>query len=167
MMKRPSRRTLAVVVVVMAIALGFSRLGIGDEDRAELLQPAPHWEPDQVIQVVLRALAQPDEPYEGAGIEQTWAFASPINRTQTGPLERFRELVGNPAYRPLLGHRQAHRDELMIEDDKAYQEVEIIGAEGTRVVYVFQLRRHTTDDCADCWLTDAVIPIEREEVEAI
>lgn len=168
MISRPGRLTaLLPGAALMALLLVGSCAAAAESQRRDLLRPAPHWSADQVIQVVLRALAQPDEPYEGAGIEQTWVFASPANRRQTGPLERFRELVGDPAYKPLLGHRRARRDELMIQDDTAYQEVEIIGAEGTRVVYVFQLRRHTTEDCADCWMTDAVVPIEREDPEAI
>lgn len=154
-------------VFVMVIALSMSRAVSGAGEHHELLQPAPQWGPEQVIQIVLRSLAQPDEPHDGAGIEQVWAFASPRNRAQTGPLERFRDLVNKPAYRPMLGHRQARPGELTIEDDRAYQEVEIIGPAGTRVVYVFQLGRHATDDCSGCWMTDAVISIEREEAEAI
>jgi len=134
---------------------------------ATLVEPDPELAPEEVLDIVLRALAEPDEPYAGAGIEQVWAFASPLNRTQTGPLERFRELIRNRLYRPLLGHVNAYRRAWRVEGGQAYAEVEIVAADGARVIYAFQFRRYGTDDCGECWLTDAVVPLSREEFEAI
>lgn len=136
-------------------------------DTSELTQPSPGLGAGDVIATVIDALAAPDQPYEGAGIEQTWQFASPPNRQQTGPLERFRKMVQNERYAPLLGHRSADRGPLRKSGDQAYQEVTVIGADGNRVTYAFQLSRYSTEDCDNCWFTDAVVPVERDDMEAI
>lgn len=160
----PRRSTLFGLLLALLLPLGAAADG-GDPD--ELESPSPGLDAEAVIDLVLDALAAPDEPYDGAGIEQVWRFASPDNRTQTGPLERFRSMVESRPYAPLLDHKLAQRGELRQSGDRAYQEIAVVGPEGTRVTYAFQLGRYDTDDCEACWFTDAVIPIDREEPEAI
>ena len=155
-----SRAVLSMLLLVVVAAAPLNAA-------ATLVEPDPELAPEEVLDIVLRALAEPDEPHAGVGIEQVWAFASPLNRTQTGPLERFRELIRNRLYRPLLGHVNSHRREWRVEGGQAYAEVEVVAADGARVIYAFQFRRYGTDDCAQCWLTDSVVPLSREEFEAI
>ena len=40
-------------------------------------------------------------------IPGVYAFASPLNKTATGPLSNFARLFDSPAYKPLLGHHKA------------------------------------------------------------
>jgi len=152
---------VALTLSVLAAAPGLVRADAG------LHSPSPELGAGEVIGIVLEALRAPNEPHEGAGIEQTWRFASPPNRARTGPLERFAEMLRNPLHDDLLGHVAATRGELVVEAGQARQEVEVIARDGSRATYVFQLRRHTTADCKGCWMTDAVILVEREEAEAI
>ena len=56
---------------------------------AELLQPSPNLTPEEVILIQLKALKDNNQPYQNAGIEQTWEFAHPLNRNFTGPLDKF------------------------------------------------------------------------------
>ena len=44
---------------------------------AELLKPSSNLQPQEVISIQLNALRDNDNPYENAGIEQTWEFAHP------------------------------------------------------------------------------------------
>lgn len=159
---RWSRRRLGGLALALAMLHGTALA-----DASELAQPSPGLDAGDVIATVIDALAEPDQPYEGAGIEQTWQFASPPNRQQTGPLERFRKMVQNERYAPLLGHRSADRGRLRKSGDQAYQEVTVIGADGNRVTYAFQLSRYSTEACDNCWFTDAVIPVERDDMDAI
>ena len=51
------------------------------------------------------ALARQLQALQGGDVETAFAFASPANRRQTGPLERFAALLESPIYRPLVRHR--------------------------------------------------------------
>ena len=54
---------------------------------AELVKPNDGIEPFLVVQIQLRSLKQNDNPKKDNGIEQTWEFAHPSNRKNTGPLD--------------------------------------------------------------------------------
>ena len=62
---------------------------ISDIAFAELLKPTPELLPKEVISILLTALKDNNNPYDNAGIEQTWEFAHPSNRNFTGPLSNF------------------------------------------------------------------------------
>ena len=51
---------------------------------AELLKPTPNLQPQEVISIQLNALKDNNNPYEDAGIEQTWLFAqATLNHRET------------------------------------------------------------------------------------
>lgn len=52
----------------------------------------------EVVRTQVEALGENDTPYEGAGIEAAFNFASPRNKEATGPLDRFRRLFDTPVY---------------------------------------------------------------------
>ena len=56
---------------------------------ANSIKPDPNIKPIDVIYIQLKALQNNDNPFKNAGIEQTWEFAHPNNRTYTGPLTNF------------------------------------------------------------------------------
>ena len=51
---------------------------------AELVKPNNGIEPFLVVQIQLRSLKQNDNPKKDNGIEQTWEFAHPNNKKNTG-----------------------------------------------------------------------------------
>lgn len=51
------------------------------------------------------ALVRQLQALQGGDLETAFAFASPANRRQTGPLERFAALLESPIYRPLVRHQ--------------------------------------------------------------
>ena len=98
------------------------------------------------------------------GIEVTFRFASPANKKQTGPLQRFIRLVRNPSYRPLLNHTTATFLELTVEEDFAVQEVVITSSNGERICYRFRLSIQKGPIYPGCWMTDSVVPFKVMEV---
>jgi hypothetical protein len=119
--------------------------------------PAPSLSPGQVVTIVLNALQHNDDPRPDAGIATTFEFASPANREETGPLERFALMIKNPAYRAMLGFRSATRGRLEIDGNHARQRVVIVSRDGSQVTYVFLLSKQADGPYANCWMTDGVI----------
>ena len=128
----------------------------------ENAHPEPKLKPNDVVRLQLLAMQQNDD--SDFGIEVTFRFASPANKKQTGPLNRFIRLVRNPAYRPLLNHTNATFLELTVERDFAVQEVVITSSNGERIGYRFRLSIQKGPVYLDCWMTDSVVPFKVMEV---
>lgn len=129
---------------------------------AELLQPDPDLSPRRVVEIQLDALQHNDEPRPGFGIAQTWAFAHPDNRSQTGPLERFARMIESPPYRLLLGHRRHAVEPVTVGDRRAVFTVTVVAASGPVVAYRWILERVPGGEHAGAWMTVAVTPpVER------
>ena len=60
---------------------------------ADLIKPNSNLKPFDVLSIQLNSLKDNNNPYKDAGVEQTWEFAHPINKTFTGPLERFKQII--------------------------------------------------------------------------
>ncbi len=71
-------------------------------------------------------------------------------------------MVRSAPYDRLLNHRRAEYSPMAVSGNQAQQIVVIIDAEGEEVGYVWVLSRQTEGPLKDCWMTDAVIPAERE-----
>src|SRR5438309_2031919 len=71
-------------------------------DPTTTMEPSPQLTPDQVVRVQMEAMKHNDRPAHDAGIAKTFKFASPQNREQTGPLDKFIAMVKNPVYAPML-----------------------------------------------------------------
>lgn len=124
------------------------------------LMPKPEFTPDKVVRIQLDALAHNDEPYQDAGIEIAFRFASPANKQNTGPLNRFIQLVHNPTYNPMLDHQTAQFGDLVFEDARAFLPVLLTASDGKRVGYMFILSRQQGGAYDQCWMTDAVMRFE-------
>jgi hypothetical protein len=121
--------------------------------------------PAEVVRLQVQALGQNDTPYDGAGIEAAFNFASPANKEATGPLAQFRTLFDTPQYGPMIDHEGATYSDPKIEDGVAQVGVMLTTGEGTRVGYLFQLSKQTTPPHEGCWMTDAVqrVPVPEGE----
>ena len=129
------------------------------EPRADPPSPGPELSPRQVVQIQLDALRRNDVPAPDAGIATTFRFASEANRKATGPLERFRRMLRNPLYAPMIDHLSAEFGPVHYEGEIARVQVVLFGGGGEVVAYDFTLSR---DEDTDCWLTDGVMlaPVE-------
>ena len=116
--------------------------------------------------IQLNSLKNNNNPYKDAVIEQTRELAHPINKTFTGPLERFIRLVKNPSYNPLLNHLDADFLDLKINEKIAVQDVIITSSKGKRIGFRFRLSLQQSPDYRNCWMTDAVMLFKVPEVSA-
>ena len=126
------------------------------------LHPSPELSPAEVIRIQVEALGRNDSPHKDAGIEITFRFASPTNKMATGPLDRFIQLVSNPGYRPMLNHQEAPYGEIQVKDNEAMQPVILTTKNGEHIGYVFFLSKQAGGSYDACWMTDIVVPVERQ-----
>ncbi len=122
------------------------------------LYPDPGLQPTEVVKYQLDALKQ---NRDGEGIEATFRFASPANKSQTGPLSRFSKLFDNPQYSPMLNHFSADVEILKSNDGKASVGASLVDKNGDVYWYQFDLSRQNLHNCEGCWMTDAVFRIEQ------
>jgi hypothetical protein len=122
-------------------------------------QPAVHLGPDDVVRIVVTALANNDEPYADAGIATTFAFASPANKVSTGPLDRFTRMVKGEVYGIMVNHASSEFSEVVYEGNNAYQMVQLTAPDGNTVVFAFRLSKQLDGEFRNMWMTDAVWPV--------
>jgi hypothetical protein len=131
-----------------------------------LPSPSPQFQPQDVVRIVIEALASNDEPFVDAGIATTFAFASPANKANTGPLLRFTQMVKNPAYAIMIDHLEHEFSEVVQMGNKAYQMVRILDASGAEVIFAFRLGLQQDGEFAGMWMTDAVWPVASGDIPA-
>lgn len=123
--------------------------------------PKPELKPEQVVRIVVEALAR--NGADDDGIRVTWEFASPGNKKVTGPLERFAPMVKGPAYLPMLHSAAADYQPIVVIGDQAEQLVMLTDADGRKAYYVFRLSRQADGPLKDCWMTDGVFRVQPVE----
>ncbi len=123
-------------------------------------QPGPSLSPQDVVSIQIEALGNNDTPYKDRGIEVTFNFASPANKRMTGPLARFKAMVRGPTYGPMIDHRGARFENLVVEGDSARIDVVLTSKEGVYLGYRFFLSRQHGNAYEGSWMTDAVVPFD-------
>ena len=119
-------------------------------------EPDPSLSPQDVVSIQIEALQHNDTPYEDRGIEITFNFASPTNKRVTGPLERFKVMVRNPVYGPMIDHRSAEYVNVRVEGDIAQVDVILQSKDGRYLGYRFKLSRQHGNQYEGSWMTAAV-----------
>ena len=151
---------LCAPLLLVALLANVAYAAIADKSPAtEIPRPSPQQAPADVVRIVIEALANNDDPYEDAGIATTFAFASPANKVNTGPLSKFKQMVKNPAYGIMIDHVEHEFSEVVMTGRQAYQMVRIRGANGAEVIFAFRLSRQQEGEFAGMWMTDAVWPV--------
>ena len=154
------RHFRALPVILALLVPGMTPAAISDQPaRPALPQPSTEREPADVVRIVIEALANNDEPFADAGIATTFAFASPSNKVNTGPLSKFTQMVKNPTYGIMVDHVEHEFSEVVQTDGQAYQMVRIKGASGAQVIFAFRLSLQRDGEFAGMWMTDAVWPV--------
>ena len=120
---------------------------------SDALVPAPALSPAEVVRIQLEALRHND--VHNRGIEVAFRFASPANRSNTGPIERFVSMIRNGPYALMLRFREASYGPVESRGLMARQRVTLADA-GIRTTYWFYLSRQSEEPYVDCWMTDAV-----------
>jgi hypothetical protein len=127
-----------------------------------ITKPGIDLAPQDVVSIVINALAKNDQPYADAGIATTFAFASPGNKANTGPLEKFTRMVKSHPYAVMVNHVARDLSEVVRVGDDAYQLVALTGLDGSEVVFAFRLSRQLEGEFEGMWMTDAVWPVSND-----
>ena len=125
--------------------------------RADLIIPNDTILPAEVIKIQLVALMNNDSEFKDSGIEQTWNFAHPNNKKNTGPLPNFKMMIKGNSYQMLLNHLSHNITELGSSDKWAQFEVVILDKEKIYHKFNWQVEKFTMDGpLRGCWLTTVV-----------
>ena len=125
--------------------------------KADLLIPNNSILPAEVVKIQLDALMNNDKKFEDSGIEQTWKFAHPNNKKNTGPLPNFKMMIKGNSYQMLLNHISHTITELGSSDNWAQFEVVILDKEKIYHKFNWQVEKFLLEGpLQDCWLTTVV-----------
>ena len=125
--------------------------------KAELQIPNKEILPAEVIKIQLVGLMNNNEKFKDSGIEQTWNFAHPDNKKNTGPLTNFKMMIKGRSYQMLLNHLAHTITEVGSSDKWAQFEVIILDSEKIYHKFNWQVEKYTEDGpLKDCWLTTMV-----------
>ena len=125
--------------------------------KADLLIPNNSILPAEVVKIQLVALMKNDKEFEDSGIEQTWKFAHPNNKKNTGPLPNFKMMIKGNSYQMLLNHISHTITELGSSDNWAQFEVVILDKEKIYHKFNWQVEKFTLEGpLQGCWLTTVV-----------
>tara|TARA_Y100000389_G_C17068392_1_gene320758 strand:- start:53 stop:526 length:474 start_codon:yes stop_codon:yes gene_type:complete len=136
------------------ILIFFSNISLS---KADLLIPNNSISPAEVIKIQLSALMNNDSEFKDSGIEQTWTFAHPNNKKNTGPLPNFKMMIKGNSYNMLLNHLSHTITELGSSDKWAQFEVVILDKKKIYHKFNWQVEKFTMDGpLKGCWLTTVV-----------
>ena len=125
--------------------------------KADLLTPNNSILPDEVIKIQLVALMDNDREFKDSGIEQTWNFAHPSNKKNTGPLPNFKMMIKGNSYQMLLNHLSHTITNVGNSDKWAQFEVIILDKEKIYHKFNWQVEKYNQEGpLKDCWLTTMV-----------
>ena len=98
-----------------------------------------------------------DFDYKDSGIEQTWNFAHPNNKKNTGPLPNFKMMIKGNSYQMLINHISHTITELGSSDNWAQFEVVILDKEKIYHKFNWVVEKFTLEGpLQGCWLTTVV-----------
>ena len=137
------------VVIIFLLNLSISK--------AELKIPNKTILPVDVIKIQLNGLMNNDEKFKDSGIEQTWNFAHPENKKNTGPLPNFKMMIKSKSYQMLLNHLSHTITDVGSGDKWAQFEVIILDKEKIYHKFNWQVEKYVDEGpLKDCWLTTMV-----------
>ena len=114
--------------------------------------------PAEVVKVVVNALKTNNPAQNDDGIETVFAFASPGNKSATGPLPRFKQML-KTGYGNMLNHRSSEFSPIEIQGNQAWQAVWLALPNGDEAGYMFQMGKQQSGDYQGMWMTEGVFPL--------
>ena len=124
---------------------------------ADLIKPSSNLKPFEVLMIQLNSLRNNNDPYKDAGIEQTWEFAHPINKTFTGPLEKFKQMIYSDSYKILISHENNKTIILKKTPNKLIYKVYVLSDDKKKYYYIWQIEKVKQEGrFKNCWMTTAV-----------
>ena len=141
-------------IIFSSLLITFTLISLS---KADLIKPRSDIKPAEVIKIQLNGLQKNDDNYKDSGIEQTWNFAHPNNKKNTGPLLNFKMMIKGRSYQMLLNHVSHTITEIGSGDKWAQFEVVILDKEKIYHKFNWQVEKYTDEGpLKDCWLTTMV-----------
>ena len=141
-------------IIFSSLLITFTLISLS---KADLIKPRSDIKPAEVIKIQLNGLQKNDDNYKDSGIEQTWNFAHPNNKKNTGPLLNFKMMIKGRSYQMLLNHVSHTITEIGSSDKWAQFEVVILDKEKIYHKFNWQVEKYTNEGpLKDCWLTTMV-----------
>ena len=136
-------------LIIFFISISFSK--------AELINPRSDIKPSEVVKIQLLGLQKNDNDFKDSGIEQTWNFAHPNNKKNTGPFPKFKIMIKGNSYKMLLNHLSHTITKLGSGDRWAQFEVVILDKEKVYHKFNWKVEKYTMEGpLKNCWLTTMV-----------
>jgi len=143
-------RTLLIFIIILILS---------SNANCEIIKPNVSLEPNKVIEIQLTALQKNNNPYQNAGIEQTWEFAHPSNRMFTGPLKKFTSMMYSPSYIIMLNHQNHKIIEVKVQNEVAFYFIELTDIAGNQYGFQWTLEKVSIGGIYEnCWMTTSVSP---------
>ena len=136
-----------------------------DSEDPNTVNPDPKYSPTDVVSIQMNALKNNDLPYEDAGIEITFRFASPSNKSNTGPIDRFKTLFDSSDYSPMLNHDSLEIGPVTYSQSSANVPIFILTGTGQKIPYIFRLDKVDQSPYENCWMTSAVVRIPTDSFD--
>ena len=148
-------KTLKVQRIIYKILLFF--IFSFSISHADLIKPNNTIEPYQVVKIQLQGLQKNNSPSIDNGIEQTWEFAHPNNKKNTGPLNRFKIMLRGKSYKILLDHLDHEIIQENLTDSVALFEIRILGKNKSYYKFKWKVEKYNKEGpLKNCWLTTSV-----------
>jgi len=139
-------------IPLLMLIVSFSHADTGSS------RPSTELTPEQVVRIVIDALKKNDPLKNDDGIATVFEFASPGNKSSTGPLQRFTKMIKG-GFGQMLNHVDSEFGPMEIKDDTALQAVWLTTRTGQQLGYVFQIGKQAGGEFNDMWMTESVWPI--------
>ena len=124
---------------------------------ADIIKPNNNIEPYQVVKIQLKSLQKNNSPSADNGIEQTWEFAHPSNKENTGPLDRFKVMLKGKSYKILLDHLDHEIIQENLTNSMVLFEVIVLGEDKSYYKFKWQVEKYKKEGpLLNCWLTTMV-----------
>ena len=121
--------------------------------------PSPELTPENVVEIVAKAMANNDSPRPDSGIERAFQFASPSNRKVTGPFWHFKTMIQQPDSAPLINHTSRVIGQPDFFGDTVSIPLIIFSANGEVAGFLWSLSKQTAGAYIDSWMTDSVVRV--------
>ena len=143
-----------LLLTLSVVLFFFSNFSI---TKAELIIPNNSILPSEVIKIQLNALMNNNKEFEDSGIQQTWNFAHPNNKKNTGPLPNFKMMIKGNSYQMLINHLSHTITKLGSSDNWAQFEVVILDKDKIYHKFNWQVEKFSMEGpLQGCWLTTVV-----------
>ena len=127
-----------------------------DHPIEDIKTPKEDYTAKEVVKIQLKALRRNDYPIKNAGVKTLYNFASPKNRASTGPVSKFKKMVGSNEYEPMINHKGARLKEVENKNRRAKHIAKVVSTDEDEIKYVFRLSEQESGEWKNCWTTDSI-----------